>query len=356
MEENQMEMDEIESNNDLEQPIYRRRQSKKLNSNLLPTKNSVYAILLSIAFILVLLIFFGKKNKENSISIEKNEKNGEKIEEDTCEPGYKLKDGKCEINYSIKAIYKIFKDDDIITLINSIKSEQIKEMIVEGKKVEPSNKYLFPKKGRYEVFFLLDDYEIDSLSHMFEGNIHLESVSFSELFNTEKITKMDNMFKNCKSLIEVDLSKFNTKNVVIMDFMFFGCNSLLTLDLSNFTNDNLVSMKRMFFQCSALQSINLKNFKTPKVEDMSYAFANCNTIKTLDLSSFDTTNVKNMRGMFERCKSLFYVNIRNFNTENVEDMAYMFNKCYSLISVDTENFYAPKVKSIDVSEVQKKNK
>ena len=290
MEVEQMETSDIESNK-LDQPIFNKNKKKVHKKISISKKLGIGAIIL-ITFISFILLNYFNKNNNNSISIEKNDKKEKNQLNEECPPGYKVENGKCIINYSFKATYKIFNDDKIVQLISSIKPENIIEMTVENEKVKPSDKYLFPKKGKYTVYFLVDISKLDSLSRMFDGNINLESVSFTEIFNTENIIKMDNMFRNCKSLIEVDISKFNTKNVKQMDFMFFGCNSLISLDLSNFNNENLVNMNRMFFHCSSLQSINLKNFTTTKVEDMSYVFADCNNIRTLDLSSINTKNVK----------------------------------------------------------------
>ena len=234
MEFEQMEMDDIDNYNKLDKPICKKSKSKKVHQkSSISKKIAIGAIFVITLFAFVFFNYLNNNNLNNSISLEKNEKNeNQKLSntDNKCEPGYKLENGNCVINYSFKATYKIYNKDKLIPLIHSIKSEGIKEMYVNGEKVQPSNTYLFPEKGTYTVHFLLDESNLDSLSHMFDGIIHLESISFSEKFNSEKIVKMDNMFRNCKSLIDVDLSKFNTKNVKEMQFMFFGCTALLSLD------------------------------------------------------------------------------------------------------------------------------
>ena len=72
MEIEQMEMDEIETNNKLEEPIYKKKNSKKNKKNSLSSK-LVIGILLSITFIAFLALNLFSSNYK--ISIEKNDKN-----------------------------------------------------------------------------------------------------------------------------------------------------------------------------------------------------------------------------------------------------------------------------------------
>jgi surface protein len=182
------------------------------------------------------------------------------------------------INYSLKASYVIQKDIEQIELIKLNNPEAILELIIDGEKVKPTNKYIFQKKGKYTVHMLLDMEKIDSIDNLFFGSISFASIYFTELFNIEKYSSMTGMFRNCKSLHTADLSKLNTKNIKKMDFLFSGCTALTSVDISHFSNENLFSMSRMFHHCNVLESLDLSNFKTPKVEDMSYAFADCNKI------------------------------------------------------------------------------
>ena len=47
---------------------------------------------------------------------------------------------------------------------------------------------------------------------------------------------MSDMFRNCSSLKELNLSNFNTNNVNYMNGMFRGCSLLKELNLSIFNN------------------------------------------------------------------------------------------------------------------------
>ena len=92
------------------------------------------------------------------------------------------------------------------------KYENEKE-IKENCKIKINNKiisfsyfYKFPKIGKYKIIYEFKDI----------------------------LTKIDFIFCDCHSLININLSNFNTQNVTMMENMLFQCNSLKNIDLSNF--------------------------------------------------------------------------------------------------------------------------
>ena len=74
---------------------------------------------------------------------------------------------------------------------------------------------------------------------------------FYPKFDTSKVTNMDSMFQNCKSLTTVPL--FNTSRVTNMNYMFYNCNSLTSVPL--FDTSNVISMDGMFYRCSSLTTL-----------------------------------------------------------------------------------------------------
>ena len=66
------------------------------------------------------------------------------------------------------------------------------------------------------------------------------------------------MFRDCKSLISIDLSSFDTTNVSNMGFMFMECSFLESIDLSSFNPANINSMVCLFYKCSSLKKENVK--------------------------------------------------------------------------------------------------
>ena len=57
------------------------------------------------------------------------------------------------------------------------------------------------------------------------------------------------MFRECRNLKQLDVSRFNTANVTTMEEMFYCCESLTQLNVSNFNTANVVYMNGMFERC-----------------------------------------------------------------------------------------------------------
>jgi len=228
-----------------------------------------------------------------------------------CNEGYYYFNDECK-EYSFRAKYK--SNGGTIKLINSDISK-IKEMIVDGIQVSPSNYRLFNDTQDHEIFMLLDLSKYRNLlSSMFYGINSMISISFSPFFNTSNITNMGFLFYNCYSVTSINLSNFNTSNVKDIQSMFDNCYSLTSINLSNFNTSNVIRMQSMFYNCSSLTSINLSNFNTSKVNDMSYMFYNCSSLTSINLSNFNTSKIINMYTMFYGCTRLIYINILNFSS------------------------------------------
>ena len=183
--------------------------------------------------------------------------------------------------------------------------KEIKESIeikVDEKIIPFSYYYKFEKEGKYTI------------KYKFKNNL----------------TKINHLFYECKSLINIDLSNFNTENVINMSSMFSNCISLTNLNLSNINTENVTNMSELFYVCESLISIDLSSFNTRNVNNMSMMFYGCESLVNLNLSNFNTQNVTNMNGMFWTCNSLTNINLLNFNTQNVKNMSWMFGGCNSL--------------------------
>ena len=178
---------------------------------------------------------------------------------------------------------------------------------------------------------------VRNMLRMFRGCSNLTSLNLSN-FNTSRVTNMGATFARCSNLTSLDLSNFNTSCVTNMTDMFAACSNLTSLDLSGFKTDNVTGMTRMFQNCSSLTSLDLSNFNTSRVYEMCSMFADCSNLTSLDVSSFNTNNVVLMSGMFQNCSSLTSLDLSNFNTSRVDDMGFMFANCSNLTSLDVSSF------------------
>ena len=110
----------------------------------------------------------------------------------TCNPGYIVNENynsgeECDIDYSIKAIYKTENDNQEINLLNSDYKNIITQFIVEGEEKEISTKYTFPKAASYTVLFKMNLAETSQISGLFSNNKNIISVETTKNFNITKI-------------------------------------------------------------------------------------------------------------------------------------------------------------------------
>ena len=133
----------------------------------------------------------------------------------------------------------------------------------------------------------------------------LTTIEGIENLNTEEVTNMSEMFKDCSGLTSLDLSSFNTAKVTDMSNMFAGCSGLTSLDLSSFNTAEVRYMNSMFDGCSSLTSLDLSSFNTAEVMNMTNMFSDCSSLNKIYVSNyFATGNVSSSDGMFYGCTSL----------------------------------------------------
>ena len=263
-----------------------------------------------------------------------------------CDIGYKLIDGMCLINHSIKAIYYSQEENNIIQLINNTYEKYILEMIVDGNKISPTYNYTFQNKGNHTVYFLINN-NFTSLNKMFNEIYGITIIIFTKMLNTENIKDMSEMFSNCNSLKYIDISNFNTKNVENIDSMFYKCENLISINLYNFNTQNVKYMGNLFSLCEKLEYIDISNFNTQNVKDMGSMFHECSSLTSIDVSKFNTKNVNDMSFMFSGCKSLSSISLANFDTKSVTNMKYMFSNCKNLKNINLLNFDTHKVNKLN---------
>jgi len=229
----------------------------------------------------------------------------------------------------------------------------------------------------------------------FEYSRQLQSIENICFLNTDSITNMCDMFRECSSLTCLDMNSFKTSKVTDVCRMFLGCSSLTNLDLSSFFFAKAVDVDCMFNGCSSLKSLKLGSFyiknssqwlegcsslenitinnltlsgsagsklfyelkslrilniyelNTDVATSMQSMFSDCSSLCNLDVSHFNTANVTDMGGMFNECSSLTSLDLSSFDTANVTDMGGMFYNCSSLTSLDLRNFNTSNVISMN---------
>lgn len=176
-------------------------------------------------------------------------------------------------------------------------------------------------------------YRPTSLANWFNGFSRIKTIEGMENLVTDSVRSMASMFRDCSSLVSLDLSHFRTSQVTSMKGMFMGCNSLSSLNINGFDTRKVTTMVQMFDECKSLRSLDLSSFNTNNVTDMIYMFRDCNKCANLNLTSFNTQNITSMNGMFINCKSLDTLDLSSFDTRKVTDMEYMFHNDSSLTTI-----------------------
>ena len=150
--------------------------------------------------------------------------------------------------------------------------------------------------------------------------------------NTEGVTSMSGMFKDCK-VKHLDLNSLRTHNVTDFSDMFCSCNDLIDLNVDGFDTSKAKDFHGMFQGCIKLTQLNVKHFKVDNVLHMSCLFSKCLRLKVIDLESWDFSQVSDTNEMFAYCEKLEKI-IANFNFKMIKEMAFMFCYCTKLSKVD----------------------
>ena len=126
---------------------------------------------------------------------------------------------------SIVAKYRNYEDNAIeIEIISSKYKEYISSIKVdEGEKQEYKEKY--------------------SLS---------SGVHTIEIFFNSQLEKIDELFKGCSNLEEVNLDSFPNKDITDMSGMFYGCINLKVVDFGKDTTSKVTNMTNLFYNCPNL--------------------------------------------------------------------------------------------------------
>lgn len=150
--------------------------------------------------------------------------------------------------------------------------------------------------------------------------------------NTEGVTSMSGMFKDCK-VKHLDLSSLRTNNVTDFSDMFCSCNDLIDLNVDGFDTSNAEDFHGMFQGCIKLTQLNVKHFNVDNVLHMSCLFSGCRRLQVIDLEGWDFSQVSDANEMFGYCGKLEKI-IANFNFNMIKGMAFMFDCCTKLSEVD----------------------
>ena len=191
--------------------------------------------------------------------------------------------------YNILNIYNKMKEYNNEITINYKLNEKLKNQKSNknnNKKVIEEEIFLFGPafvENNKNICKIIFKEELFDLTQKFKINYNNLDSDFLEikLKGIQKIQKMEQMFKECSSLLSVpDIDKWDISKFTDLHGLFFGCSSLVSLP-------------------------DLTIWNTENIKDFSHLFSGCSSLISLpDLSKWNSENVNNLSGMFTDCKSL----------------------------------------------------
>lgn len=136
----------------------------------------------------------------------------------------------------------------------------------------PDNEGAFQNGTQFVSIDLSGVKSATTLHALFKGCTNLQSVTFANDFDTSSVAEMREIFTNCTSLTEVDISSFDTDSVQTTEAMFYCCTNLTTIYASNsFVIPNTAYGEFMFNECNSLVGGNGTKFSDLKIVDASVA-------------------------------------------------------------------------------------
>lgn len=152
----------------------------------------------------------------------------------------------------------------------------------------------------------------------FDGCNYLERIDGLNTWDTSQVTSMVNLFNECASLTEIDVSSFDTSNVTNMSRMFknYGVSSLPA---------KLKIIK------------GIENLNTSKVTNMAYMFQGQSVLESLDLNKWDMSNITDCGAMFSNCTSLKYPPITTFGNAKKPSTTVQYGTIYEKTTFVVDN-------------------
>lgn len=123
---------------------------------------------------------------------------------------------------------------------------------------------------------------VTSMKRMFNSSL-LTSISLDGL-DTSNVTDMSWMLSSMRQLTHADLSNLNTLSLTDIEFMLYGCIKLTDIVLPNTKIfSNVIDFQMLFRECSSLVDLDLSSFDMSSIEDMSRMFMGCTSLENLTL-------------------------------------------------------------------------
>lgn len=158
------------------------------------------------------------------------------------------------------------------------------------------------------------------------GNIYIYSKN-----DIKPNESMYSMFREMKSLVDLDLSKLETEHVYTMQSLFNGSSSLTSLDIGHFNTSKVKSFSCTFKNLPLITNLDISNFDTSNADRLDQMFMGDTGIVILDLTNFNTSKVTATYNMFDGMTNVEKIYVGDgWNMSAVTNSSGMFYDCFKL--------------------------
>ena len=228
----------------------------------------------------------------------------------------------------ITAKYNVTSTASATQLLYSSYSGEVTYMQVDGVEVAPATSYMFGSVGEHIVKFT-----VSSLYGLFREIKTLVEVDFSEC-NGAKYTSIEEMFYGCSTLTNINFGncRFSNAAATSLEYTFYNCKKLENLDLTPFVN--ALQLNYAFYCCESLKAIDLSPFMGRTLFEIEGAFSMCASLTSIDLSPIKEISGRYQKSVFSACRALKTVEFGDCTfTNNKLDISFLFNCCSSLTHI-----------------------
>ena len=156
-------------------------------------------------------------------------------------------------------------------------------------------------------------------NYKFYWNFLTEGIHNVKIIFNKKIMTCEEMFNDCRKIIEIDCSRFKASKVTSCKNMFLNCSSLKKIDFGLLDFSFCSTYESMFFNCSKLEDLDVSKFNTKNSLSFKNMFFGCSSLKVIDVSKFDSSKCENIIGMFYNCENITEINMINWNMKNIKN-------------------------------------
>ena len=190
-------------------------------------------------------------------------------------------------------------------------------------------------ENAYEIEIKSNDWQrLTDIQYCFKNCASLLRINLGNT-RTIKPIFIDGLFKNCYTLNNISvIYDMNLSKVGQLAYAFQGCTSLAEIDLSKMNLANLVSMKKTFRRCFNLKQITTGDINLPKLTELNATFQGCSNLPELDLERFKTQSLTSIEQIVAGCSMLKQVNIGETDLSNLKTASKAFEACRSIQKLD----------------------